>query len=147
METIQAGFDHPIRENPMGEARKDALKLDFDLRLKLEFKGTKATSDAGLPAYRELDDALGLTSAINSELRDIRTGKNTQHDIAACRLQGAGPRRSLMPSARERLMRSVCIQLRVRGSDCIGRGTPPVVRPVSPHQVNQRRSQNGAESS
>jgi hypothetical protein len=39
--------------------------------LKLEFHGTKVTSDAGLPAYRELDAALGLTSAINSELHDI----------------------------------------------------------------------------
>ena len=34
-------------------------------------------------AYRELDDALGLTSAIDSKLRDIRTGKNTQHGLAA----------------------------------------------------------------
>ena len=50
METIQASFDHPIRENPMGEARKDALKLDFDRRFKLEFHGTKVTSDAGLLA-------------------------------------------------------------------------------------------------
>ncbi len=47
METTQASFDHLIRENPMGEARKDALKLDFDRRLKLEFHGTKVTSDAG----------------------------------------------------------------------------------------------------
>ncbi len=67
----------------MGEARKDALRLDFDRRLKLEFHGTKVTSDAGLLAYRELDEALGLTSTIESELRDIRTGKNTQHGIAA----------------------------------------------------------------
>jgi hypothetical protein len=67
----------------MGEARKDALRLDFDRRLKLEFHGTKVTSDAGLLAYRELDEALGLTSAIESELRDIRTGKNTQHGLAA----------------------------------------------------------------
>ncbi len=67
----------------MGEARKDALKLDFDRRLKLEFHGTKVTSDAGLLAYRELDDALGLTTMTNSELCDNRTGKNTQHGIAA----------------------------------------------------------------
>ena len=67
----------------MGEARKDALRLDFDRKLKLEFHGTKITSDAGLLAYRELDETLGLTSTIDSELRDIRTGKNTQHGLAA----------------------------------------------------------------
>ena len=33
METIQATFDHLIRENPMGEARKDTLMLDFDRKL------------------------------------------------------------------------------------------------------------------
>jgi len=48
METTQASFDYSLRENPMGEARKDALKLDFDRRLKLEFHGIKVTSDAGL---------------------------------------------------------------------------------------------------
>ncbi|MHC4331176.1 MAG: transposase, partial [Planctomycetota bacterium] len=67
----------------MGEARKDALRLNFDRKLKLEFHGTKITSDAGLLAYRELDEILGLTSAIDSELRDIRTGKNTRHGLAA----------------------------------------------------------------
>ena len=65
----------------MGEARKDALRLDFDRKLKLEFHGTKVTSDAGLLAYRELDEALGLTSVIDSELSDNRTPKEheTQH--------------------------------------------------------------------
>jgi hypothetical protein len=46
----------------MGEARKDALRVDFDSRTKLEFHGAAVTSDAGLVAYRELDEALGLTA-------------------------------------------------------------------------------------
>ena len=83
METIQTSLDYQMGENPMGETRKDALRLNFDRKLKLEFHGTKVTSDAGLLAYRELDEALGLTSAIDSELRDNRTGKNTRHSIAS----------------------------------------------------------------
>ena len=45
----------------MGNARKDALRVAFDSRIKLEFHGAAATSDAGRVAYRELDEALGLT--------------------------------------------------------------------------------------
>ncbi|MDP6736548.1 MAG: IS1380 family transposase [Nitrospinaceae bacterium] len=70
-------------ENPMGEAYKDALRLDFDRKLKLEFHGVKVTSDAGLLAYRELDDVFGLTDMVACELRDNRTGKNTQHSLLA----------------------------------------------------------------
>jgi len=83
MQTTQASFSHFLWENPMGEACKDALRLDFDRRLKVEFHGTKVTSDGGLLAHRELDDALGLTATIDSELCDIRTGKNTQHGLTA----------------------------------------------------------------
>jgi len=65
----------------MGESRKDALRVNFDRKLKLEFHGVKVTSDAGLLAYREIDDVFGLTDMATCELRDNRTGKNTQHSI------------------------------------------------------------------
>jgi hypothetical protein len=83
MEAVQAGFDCSDLENPMGERSKDALRVNFDRKLKLEFNGTKITSDAGLIAYRELDEVLGLTTMIESELADNRTGKNTQHGCLA----------------------------------------------------------------
>ena len=67
----------------MGETCKDALRVNFDRKLKLEFHGVKVTSDAGLLAYRELDDVFGLTDMVACDLRDNRTGKNTQHRVRA----------------------------------------------------------------
>ena len=68
--------------HPTGEADKGALRLDFDRRLRLEFCGSTITSDAGLLAYRELDDTLRLTDAGGDKLADARTGKNGRHRLA-----------------------------------------------------------------
>jgi hypothetical protein len=67
----------------MGDTQNEALRVDFDRKIKLEFHGSTVTSDAGLLAYRELDDALGLTNAAASGLHDTRTGQNTQHSLLA----------------------------------------------------------------
>ncbi len=58
---------------------KQVLRVAFDRRLKLEFHGARITSDGGLLAYHELDDALGLTATAASTLAEGRCGKNIRH--------------------------------------------------------------------
>ena len=67
--------------HPMGEANLAPLRVDFDRRLMLEFHGSRVTSDAGLLAYRELDEALGLTALAGDVLADSRSGKNGWHGL------------------------------------------------------------------
>ena len=45
----------------MGESTDSRLTLQFERRPRLEFHGATITSDAGLLACRELDDALVMS--------------------------------------------------------------------------------------
>ena len=65
----------------MGDDEKTSLKLDFDSKVRVEFRGATITSDAGLLACRELDDALSLTDSADEFLKESRTGKNIQHKL------------------------------------------------------------------
>jgi hypothetical protein len=67
--------------NPTGEAEKGVLRLEIDRRVMVQFRGSIVTSDAGLLAYRELDDALGLMPAAADLLADARTGRNGRHTL------------------------------------------------------------------
>ncbi len=53
-----------MKENPTRESKNTGLKLLFDRRLRLEFRGAKITTDAGLLVVRKLDEMMGLTDMV-----------------------------------------------------------------------------------
>ena len=67
----------------MTDPKGEGVKVGFDGSLRLEFHGAKVTSDAGLLAYRDLDEALGLFDSVPFVFHDSRTGRNIQHHLTA----------------------------------------------------------------
>ena len=65
----------------MGDGEKAPLRLMFNHKIQLEFRGAAITSDAGLLPIRELDDALGLTHIARDYLQESRTGRNIRHHL------------------------------------------------------------------
>ena len=76
----------------MGESTYARATLRFDRRLRLEFRGATITSDAGLLACRELDDALGLTETASECLQESRGSRNVQHQLVALLRQSVNSR-------------------------------------------------------
>ena len=65
----------------MGDGENASLRLQFDPKVRLEFHGSNIISDAGLLAFREFDDALGLTDIAEDYLQESRTGRNIRHHL------------------------------------------------------------------
>ena len=61
----------------MGEQQNQPFQLSFNPSLKVDFQGSRVTSDGGLLLVRKLDERLGLSQLIAEHLTDSR-GKNTQ---------------------------------------------------------------------
>jgi hypothetical protein len=66
----------------MGESQNQPFQLSFNRFLRVDFQGSRVTSDGGLLLVRELDERLGLAGLIQNHLVDSRTGRNTQFPLA-----------------------------------------------------------------
>ncbi|MGH8013738.1 MAG: transposase [Candidatus Binataceae bacterium] len=65
----------------VGETQEQPFQLSFNSSLKVDFQGSRVTSDGGLVLVRELDERLGFGELIARHLADSR-GKNTQLPLA-----------------------------------------------------------------
>jgi hypothetical protein len=66
----------------VGETQNQPFQLSFSASLKVDFQGSRVTSDGGLILVRELDERLGFGELIERHLKDSRRGKNTQFPFA-----------------------------------------------------------------
>ena len=55
----------------MGDCQNGDLRVNFDRTLKLKVLGSKVTTDAGLLAYQEVDEALGLSEMGATTVKDL----------------------------------------------------------------------------
>jgi hypothetical protein len=80
----EIGGKEPVQlkmSSKMKYTKGERLNIHFSSKIRLEFHGARLTSDGGLPAYLELDEALGLFESASAVMNDRRTGRNTQHNI------------------------------------------------------------------
>jgi Transposase DDE domain group 1 len=66
----------------MGEHHHEPFQLSFNRSLRVDFRGSRVTSDGGLMMLRELDERLGMGALIERYLTDTRHGHNMQFPLA-----------------------------------------------------------------
>src|SRR5216684_962292 len=62
----------------VGETQNRPFQLSFNSSLKVDFQGSRVTSDGGLVPVREVDERLRLSELVDRHLSDSRRGKNIQ---------------------------------------------------------------------
>jgi hypothetical protein len=78
----------------VGESSSRPFQLSFNASVKIDFQGSRVTSDGGLILLRELDERLGFAGLIRQHLRDSRRGQNTQFPFADLLRQSVYSRRA-----------------------------------------------------
>jgi hypothetical protein len=76
----------------VGESQYQSFQLSFNRFLRVDFQGSRVTSNGGLLLVRELDERLGLTGHIQNHLVDSRTRRNTQSPLVDLFRQSAHSR-------------------------------------------------------
>ena len=66
----------------MGDSQNQPFQLSFNRFLRVDFQGSRVTSDGGLLVVRELDERFGRTGPIQNHLLGSRTDRNTQFPLA-----------------------------------------------------------------
>jgi hypothetical protein len=66
----------------MGETQNQPFQLSFNSSVKVDFQGSRVTSDGGLILVRELAERLGFGELAAQHLTDSRRRKNTQFPLA-----------------------------------------------------------------
>jgi microcystin degradation protein MlrC len=66
----------------VGEKQNQPFQLSFNAWLRVDFQGSRVTSDGGLILVRELDERFGLSRLTKEHLVDSRTGRTRQFPLA-----------------------------------------------------------------
>ncbi len=68
----------------MGEIQNQPFQLSFNGSLKVDFQGSRVTSDGGLILVRELDERLGSGELIEQHLTDSAVGRIRSFPSPTC---------------------------------------------------------------
>jgi len=111
----------------MGEKQNQPFQLLFNASLKVDFQGSRVTSNGGLILVRELDERLGLEKLIEEHLSDSRQGLNKQFSLTDLLLQSVYSRLAGYEDLNdaERLaadptFRLISLQVILDGAACVG---------------------------